>query len=301
MTLAFILAAIRRHPFSIAFTAPLLAAFASLLGASVPLALGGWAATVLVGCELWYAIEPLALRRLAGCRAPTHAERELLDQAITIAHLQPLIVETPGLVIGRAVRTLVVGRDLLEVADERALVGLLHQTCATVHRANIGGVLVVWSGNLPILGAYQVSRALAYLGQLLGVLVGESLLVPLVAWRYGFVSWSGRVFGSVLVGLLGSMLLSSGFAAAGAALLIAWAVVPGLQAVLDWEARRLEHAADRASVAAGFGAQLLEALELLLLTEPRETPLGLLGLVCRPGAPLATRADRIRNALSKVP
>ena len=98
-------------------------------------ALGGWAATVLVGCELWYAIEPLALRRLAGCRAPTHAERELLDQAVTIAHLQPLIVETPGLVIGRAVRTLVVGRDVLEVADERALVGLLHQTCATVHRA----------------------------------------------------------------------------------------------------------------------------------------------------------------------
>ena len=166
------------------------------------------------------------------------------------------------------------------------------------HGLSVTGRGVSTRGSLPILGAWCLTRVLGQFGRLLAVVVGTSLVVPLVLWHDGFVRWCGRLFGSIFVGLLGSMLLSSGFAAAGLGIMIAWLVVPGVQAIVAWESRRAEIAADRVAVAAGFGQQLLEALELLALAEPRPAPGGLLSLLCRPGASLVDRAERIRRALA---
>jgi hypothetical protein len=173
------------------------------------------------------------------------------------------------------------------------------QAVAPVHCADLAGVLWVWLGNLPLCCAWYVSRGCCQLGRLLGVIVGESLVVPLVLWRDGFLRWSGRVFGSSIVGLLAATLLSDGFAAAGLGLMLAWIVIPGLQAALAWESRRVERAADQATIDAGYGPQLLEALELLVVAEPLVTPTGLLGLLHRRGAPVTMRADRIRQVLSR--
>jgi len=298
MTFTLTLAALRRHPFSLAFTFLLVIASASLLHVFVAFALAIWAAAGLVGFELWYALEPFVFRRIASLRSPSHSELELLDGVLARRDLQPLISDKPDLALGRGIRCLVVTRDVLEVFDERALIGLLNQASAPVHCANLAGQLLVWTGTLPVLIAWYASRWLIRLGQLLGLVIGESLVLPLVFWPSGFVRWSGRVFGSAIVGLLGSMLLSRGFAAAGLGLLVAWAVVPCVRALLTWESSRIERAADQATIDAGFGSQLLEALDFLVLAEPRPTPGGLLGALSFTGAELIARAFRIRKAMS---
>jgi len=299
MTLALSLAAIRRHPCSVVLSALLLAGFASLLGVLVPLALGVWAAAALIVYEAWYALEPSVLRRVGGYRDPTHDESALLENVLATSQLQPLIAVQPGLAIARGLRCLVVSRDALELFEERSLSGLLVQAVAPVHRADLAGVLLTWLANLPVVGAWYLSRGCGVLGRLLGVVVGESLVLPLVVWRDAFLRWSSRVFGSIIVGLLGAMLLSDGFAAAGLGLLTAWLLVPGIHALLAWESRRVERVADQATIAAGFGAPLLEALELLNVIEPRPGPSRVLGLLCRPGAALTTRTDHIRTLLRR--
>jgi hypothetical protein len=298
MTLALTLAALRRHPFSVSLSALLIVTTASLLHVSAPLALAIWAAAGLVSIELWCALEPFLLRRICGLRLPSHTELSLLDAALVRHSLQPLLSDEPDLALGRGIRCMVVTRDVLEVLDEQALIGLLHQACAPVHCANLAGLLLVWLGALPILIAWHVSRWLVRLGQLLGLVVGQSLVLPLVLWPGAFVRWSGRVFGSVIVGLLGSMLLSRGFAAAGLGLMIAWIVVPSVRMLLAWESSRIERAADRSTIEAGFGSQLLEALDFLVLAEPRPIPRGLLGVLSFAGAGLIERASRIRKVLS---
>jgi hypothetical protein len=80
---------------------------------------------------------------------------------------------------------------------------------------------------------------------------------------------------------------------------LGWAVVPGLAALLSWESRRVEMAADRETIEAGLGWQLLEALEMLIWAESVPAPGGVLGLLCRTGSPLASRADRVWQALSQ--
>jgi hypothetical protein len=273
---------------------------ASLLDVSIPGALTLWIGTALLSFELWYALEPFILQHLGGFRAASHAERALLEAAISNAQLEPLIGIQPELAIARGVRCLVISRDLLELLEERALSGLLYQAAAPVHVADLAGALMVWLGNLPVLAAWWAARGVVCLGRLLGVLVGESLVLPLVLWPGGFVRWSGWLFGSAMLGLLGSMLLSSGLVAAGVGLMLAWAVVPGIQALLGWESRRVERAADQATVDAGRGAELLEALEYLVLAEPRPRASGLMGVLCRPGAELNLRAERIRRALTSA-
>jgi hypothetical protein len=120
-----------------------------------------------------------------------------------------------------------------------------------------------------------------------------------VIWPGGFTRWGGRLFGAAIVGLLGSALLSSGLSAAGLGLLVAWAVGPGLEALLSWETRRAETAADDATLAAGLGWELLEALETLAWAESVPPPAAPLGWLCRLATPLTTRADRIWQALSQ--
>jgi hypothetical protein len=298
MTFAHTVSAIRHHLFSILFNVAMVIASAILLHVSVALALAIWLAAGLASIELWYAVEPCVLRWLGGCRAPSYAERARLEPALGRSSLQLLIADAPDLAAVRGARCLVITRDLLEFLDDRALCGLLSQTADASNWANLAGFAFVWLGNLPLLGAWLAGRFVGQLGQLLGVAVGASLVLPLVFWRDGFLHWSGRLFGGMIGALLATMLLYAGFAAAGLGLLIAWALVPAIQTLLAWESRRSERGADQASIAAGFGPQLLEAMECLLLAEPLPHPAGLLGVLKCPGAPLVDRADRIRRVVS---
>ena len=297
MTLALISAALRRRPFTLLYAALLLAAFASLIGAPVPLALVAWFAASIAALELWHAAEPTILWRL-GCCAPTHAERERIEASLGCVHLEVLVLDSPRLWLGRGLRCLVITRAALEVLEDRALVGVLYQAAAPARCAAVAGQVVVSIGLLPILSASAASTGLALLGRLLALVVGNALVIPLLLWPEGFIRWAGRAFGALIVGLVGSVLLSSGLAAAGAALLLAWAIVPGLRALLAWEARRTERAADQATIAAGFGWELLEGLDTFALAEPMSAPSGLLGVLAPAGAPLPVRAERIRRALS---
>jgi hypothetical protein len=297
MTLALIWAALRRRPFAIGSTALLLLSIAGLLGAPAPAALAVWLGVSAAWLEVWHIVERGMLQRL-GYRAPTFAERERLDPALTCTHLEILVLDSPELWVGRGLRSLVVTRAILDVLEDRALLGLLHDTAESARRAMLAGHLLVSIGTLPLLLAGWLGQALTLLGRWLAVAVGSALVLPLVVWPHGFVVWAGRAFGAIIVGLLGAALVSNGFAAAGLALLAAWAVVPGRRALLAWETRRAEAVADQATISDGLGWELVEALETLQLAEPLPRPVGLHGLLCPPGAPLAARADRLRRALA---
>jgi len=158
----------------------------------------------------------------------------------------------------------------------------------------------VWLGSLPLVVGRVLGIWLTRLGRLLALVVGSSLVVPILLWPTGFIRWTGRFFGSVIVVLLGSALLSNGMAAAAFWLLLGWPLVRGLQALLAWESRRAEQLADQATIEAGLGWQLLEALETLAFAESVPPPDGLLGVFCRRGSPLNTRAERVWRTLSQV-
>ena len=297
MTFALVLAAIRRHPCSVTLTVLLAIFTADLLGVSTAVALSVWLIVGLVGFELWHALEPTVLQRLAGSREPTSAERQRLESALGRSQLRLLVAETPDLVAVRGIRCVVVSRDLLDVFEDRALTGLLNQTAAPVRAANLAGFLLVWLGNLPLLLAWCAIRLIGQFGRLLAVLVGSSLVLPLILFRDAFLSWTGRLFTAMLVALTGSVLVSSGHAAFGFAMLLAWAIVPSLRAILAWESRRTEWAADARTIADGFGLQLLEAVDFLALAEPLPVTGALLRLFCLPRTSSAKRAERIRRAL----
>jgi hypothetical protein len=299
MTVALAWAALRRHPFSMVCTALLAALSARLLGVPVPVVLATWATLSLFAVAVWHALEPITVRWL-GCRSPSWLERERLDRALGAARLEVVVLDAAEPWFGRGLRSLVVSRALLDLLEDRAVQGLTAQAVGEVRSASLAGELEVWLGNLPLLTAYVVESWLLQLGRLLALLVGSCLVVPVLVWPTGFIRWAGRFFGSVLIALVGSALLSSGLAAPGLGLLVAWAVVPGLHALLAWESRRAERLADQATIAAGLGWQLLEALETLEFAESVPPPDGLLGLLCRRGSPLNTRADRVWRALSKA-
>jgi hypothetical protein len=297
MTLALVCAAFYRHPFSVICSALLAAVSASLLGISVPTLLLAWIAASVLALAAWHVLEPFVLRRL-GCRAPNRLECERLNASPASWPAQILVFDAAAPWHLRGLRSLVISRGLFDLLEDRALVGMLSQASASVHSARLAGELVVWLGNLPLLGAWCVTGWLMQLGRLLALLVGSTLVVPLVVWPRGFLRWGGRFFGMAIVSLLGALLLSSGAAAAGLGLLLGWAVVPGLKALLSWEAQRVEVAADRATIEAGLGWQLLEALETLTWAESAAGPSGLLGLLCRASTPVGSRADRLWREFS---
>jgi hypothetical protein len=297
MTFALTLAAIRRHPFGVTFTTLLAIVTASLLGISTPLALGLWIVTGLTSLELWYALEPLAMRRLGGCRTPTAAEQQRLEAVLGRSHAELLIAETAELTTVRGLRCLAIGRDLLDVLEDRALAGFLAQAAAQPHTVNLAGCMLVWLGNAPLLVAWWTSRLVGQFGRLLALAIGASLVLPLIVCRDAYLRWAGLALTSLLVGLCGTVLLSYGFAAAGAGLLLAWLLVPGLRAVLAWESRRAERSADQATIEAGFGMQLLEAVDFLALIEPWRPTSGLLSILSLPGSSMMERGRRLRRQL----
>jgi hypothetical protein len=290
--------AVLRHLLSIFCTALLLTLSASLASASAPLALLLWALASVLSLATWRALEPFVLRRL-GCRPPGHLERERLDPALGANRVEVLVLDAAQPWLGRGLRTLVISRALLDLLEDRALAGLLAQATIQVRAASLPGELVVWLGNLPLLCAWRLSRGLMRLGRFLALVVGGSLVLPLVLWPDGFIRWAGRLFGASIVGLLGSALLSSGLSAAGLGLLLAWLVVPGLQALLNWEARQAETAADDATFDAGQGWELLEALETLAWAESVPLLPAPLRWLSRPATPLTARADGIWRKLAQ--
>ena len=290
--------AVRRHPFSAGCTAFLLSLTASLLGVSVPLALAGWALASLTSLSAWRALEPLGLVWL-GCRSPSHLERERLDPALGADRIEVLIFDAAEPWLGRGVRSLVLSRALLDLLEDRALAGLLAQATAQVRNASLPGEFVVWLGNVPLLGVWCLSRFLVQLGRLLAIAVGASLVLPLALWPGGFTRWAGRLFGAAIVGCLGATLVSSGVSAAGLGLLLAWAIVPGLRALLNWETRQAEFAADDATLDAGLGWELVEALETLAWAASVPPPPVPLGWLCHLCTPLTPRADRIWQKLAQ--
>jgi len=297
-TLVFACKAVLRHLLSIFYTALLLTLSASLASASAPLALLLWALAAVLSLATWRALEPFVLRRL-GCRPPGHLERERLDPALGANRVEVLVLDAAQPWLGRGLRTLVISRALLDLLEDRALAGLLAQATIQVRAASLPGELLVWLGNLPLLCAWRLGRGLMQIGRFLSLVVGSSLVLPLVLWPDGFIRWAGRLFGASIVALLGSALLSSGLSAAGLGLLLAWLVVPGLQALLNWEARQAETAADDATCDAGQGWELLEALETLVWAESVPPPTAPLGWLCRSATPLTARADRIWRKLAQ--
>lgn len=298
MAFALTLAAIRRHPFGVTFTLALTIVTAGLLGISVPLTLATWIVTGLVCFELWYLLESVALRCVGGCRWPNAAELQRIEAALGKTHLDVLVADRPDVTAIRVLRCLVVGRDLMDVLEDRALGGLLPQAVTPLHTANLAGYVIVWLGNLPVLVAWWASRLVGQLARLLALAVGTSLVLPIVICREGFLRWAGLAFTCVIVALCGSVLLSYGFAAAGAGLLLAWLLVPAIQAVLGWESRRIGLSADQATVEAGLGPQLREAVDFLAMVGWQHPDGGLLSLLSLPTATMAERERRIRRHLA---
>jgi hypothetical protein len=298
MTFALTLAAVRHHPVGVVLTALMAIVTASLLAVSAPLALVAWAVTGLVCLELWYILEPVVLSQFGDCRLPTAAEHQRIEAALGRTHVDVLIADVTEFTAMRGLRCLAIGRDMLDVLEDRALSGYLAQAAAPLQSANLAGFILVWLGNLPVLAAWWATRLVGQFGRLLALVVGTSLVVPLVVCREGFLRWAGLVFTTVLVGLCGSALLSYGFAAVGLGLMLAWLVVPSVHAVLDWESRRVERSADLATIDAGLGPQLLEAIDFLALVKPDRPATGLLSIVCLPSGSMVERARWIRRRLA---
>src|SRR5690348_14841232 len=121
MTFALVFAAIRRHPFG-ALTAGLIVWItAALLGVPTSVAMGAWLVGSLLVFELWFLVEPTLLRWFGGCRAASDAERERLEAALGRTDLRLLVADAGELAAVRGLRCLVVGRDVLDLFEDRAL------------------------------------------------------------------------------------------------------------------------------------------------------------------------------------
>lgn len=301
MTFALALAAIRRHVLGVVLTALITVVTASLLGVSVPLALATWSVTGVLCLELWYAVEPVLLCHIGECRRPSAAEQHRVEALLGRTPLDLLIADSTGFTAARGLRCLVIGRDLLDIFEDRAMCGFLVQVAVPLQAANLAGFILVWLGNLPLLMTWWLTRVIGQLGRLLALAVGTSLVLPIVVFRDAFLRWAGLVFTVVLVSLAGAVLLSYGFAAIGLGLLLAWLLVPSLRAVLAWESCRAERVADRVTIEAGYGVQLLEAVDLLTMIEPRKLGVGVLSMLSLPGRPTIERARWIRRHLEIAP
>jgi hypothetical protein len=295
MIIELIGAALRRRPFSVICTVALIAVSASLLSVPLAIAVTAWAVGVLLGLELWLALERPVLR-LLGCRAPTPREREQLEIGHTPTSIAILVVDDCATWIGTAVRTVVIARGALEVLDEQGLRGLLAHAETQRRSMWIIRAGLVWLGNAPVLWAWWLGRGLGLMGRLLALVIGSALVVPVLLWPAGFVRWVGRALGALFVAYVGALLVAGGVTPLGLGLLAAWAVVPALRTLLAWEARAIEADADAAVVKAGLGGYLSDAIEQLELVEAA-APTGMLGWLVVPGTPRTRRLNRLARQI----
>jgi hypothetical protein len=272
---------------------------AALCDVPVPLALAAWLVIGLCGVRAWSAIERTILI-WQGARPPSRLERERLAAVGTGTPDQLLVLDAGEPFLVHGYRHVIITRALLDVLDDRALLGLLTQAAQPAWSVSVAGEVMVWLAVLPLVGAWLINGWLSLLGRALAVVIGWSLVLPMLLWPVGFVSWVGRALGALLAMLLGVVLVSSGLSAAGCALILTWAVVPGLHALLAWEWRRTERLADRATMDAGLGRHLLEALELLAWMDAVPRPPRFLGLLVRQGDPVWQRSDRLSHKVGQL-
>jgi hypothetical protein len=292
LSLSDLRATFRRRACSLATAIFILICTASFFGPPVLLVLPMWLVTGFVLTRVWSSIEcKLLLWR--GCCEPARLERERLAALPADSARQLLVLDSSAPYVLHGARHVVVSRAAFDLLEDRALLGLLTQATDVVWQAAVAGELLVWWAMLPLLAGLLVSAALSRLGRGVAVLIGWSLVLPLVFWPAGFVRWMGRALSGLFGALLGTMLISSGLPGAGMVLLVSWLAVPAMQLVLRWEWRQAEAVADRATIEAGLGWHLLEALELFSWVEPLPRPDGLVGLLFRLGAPLSVRAERV--------
>jgi hypothetical protein len=294
-------AALRRRPFSFLSTLLLGLIWSSLLGAAAPLAVLLWACLALLGLGGWYTLEAFVLRRL-GARPPSRIESERLASALRCSSgARLVVVDQPEVWLYPSLRHIVLSHGALDLLEERELVGLVAQAVAQQRLAGLVGEPVVWLGNLLLVGAWLLDSWLIRLGELLAAAVGASLVLPALLWPRAFRTLVGRLFGWSFIGLVGASLISEGVPGLGLALLAAPALVPGLRALLAWESRRAEALADRATLEAGLGWYLLDALELLSWAGEPPPPGGAFAVLHRPGSTLTTRSERIWQQLNAEP
>jgi hypothetical protein len=237
---------------------------------------------------------------LCGCRTLSARERETLKTALEGLGDEPRIVDQAEPWVVRGLRTTVIGSGLIDLLDDRSLRSVLVQA-SLLDRSAVAAELVVWLAILPLKAAWHVNGWIGQLGRLLAVVVGTTLVVPMVIWRTGYARWAGRLFAAMLGGMLSTLMLTSGMTLLAALLMTSWVIVPAMRAVLAWEWRRVERRADEAVMRMGLGWELVGALEELLWLEPQPVPPGLVDLFYRVGLPVRERLDRVWLALSETP
>lgn len=273
MLLSLMLAALRGHRCSIATTVAIITVWSAMAVTPAWLPAVAWCTASILLLAIWYAAEPL-LHRLHGARRPSAREAARLAAALSAggdAEPASLLIRDDATIQATAgIRTVVVSSGCLEALDDRQLAAVVVHELAHVRSGDAVGRALVWVGNLPLLGLGVATGIVARCGQLLAALIGAGLVVPALLCPAGFVKWVGRVLTVPLVAIIALYCLALGDArhsgalgAVGVGMLVAWALVPALRTLVAWESRARETAADRATIAAGLGGSLLEALELI--------------------------------------
>jgi hypothetical protein len=293
MLVAIAWAALRRRPFSVFVTLFLLIASAALLRVPVPIALLTWVLGSLLVLEGVLILEPFILERL-GCRRPAGLEADRVGLTIRRHRLQVRIANDHAVWAGGALRTVVVSRGALESLEDGYLAAFLTQAALRQRAPGLLREIVVWLGNTPIVLAWCISGLIAESGEVLALVIGSALVVPLLWWPTGFVQNVGRVLGVINVAMLGAMLISGGLAAPGLGLWLGWPLVHGIRALLAWESRRAERDADLATLQAGQAWSLMHLLEFQK-DIGRTEPVGLLRFLARPGSPIVERLRTVRR------
>jgi len=289
MLLSIVWAALRRRPFSFLCTFILGVIWAALWGMPVPAALLVWGVTALLMIEGCIVIEPAILEH-HGCRVPTPGERVRLDTATARLGIAIRIVDESAPWIGSGLRTIIVSRGMLDLLDDQSLLSVLTQATKQQRDGGTLREIVVWLGNAPLLAMWTVTGLLEVIGRLIALAMASVLVVPLLVGPAGFMRWVGKFFGWLIILFLGASLISGGAAGSGLMLWLARLLVPGVRALLAWEARRAEADADRAT-----GCEqpaISNALEQLNFAE-RVRPRFPLGLVVHHGATCAQRLHRL--------
>jgi len=264
---------------------------ANTLGVPVIVAAVAWLAFGLLGIAALDRWERALLTR-RDARQPSRLEHERLAAVLGRPPLEVLVCDAGEPILVRTYRHVVVGRALLDLLEDRALLGLLAQAMHPRWSASLAGELLVWSAVGPLGGVWLAVGWLMQLGRGLAALLSWCLVLPLVLFPDSFVHWVGRLLGAAIITLLGMLLVASGLSTAGLLLWLGTVVVPGLQAVLAWEYRRTEELTERDTIELGLGGHLAEALEELTWYETLPRPAGVLSLFAREGSPIVKRAER---------
>ena len=198
----FLLNIMLSRPASLGCALVLACATALLASVDMPTTILVWAVTSVIALGVWRKTERLVLRAV-GCRPlSARGTRTFSGGLDTGSPTKMLIVDLAD-------------HRLCTVSDRSSLV-LACSMCSTnadstgcsriparLEPATVAGELVVSIGMLPLHIGWYVNSLIGALGRLLALAIGMSLVVPLVIWPHGYLRWGGRLFGSMIGGMLG--------------------------------------------------------------------------------------------------